>query len=236
MLFSLGIAALSAFLMCLFTIWHQCSLELHYRAKFGSNWQEQFEIDIGSLSEGRTKAVVSAFGIIAITLLLIWLKHILRPNYSHRSREKQKWKPGVHVSPLERVVRYRRRALVGIYFGLGGIIAGALLVIFRFGIFNDHANEMVLGIMIFFCGYCAVIAGCGSWLKAKGWNDAIAFIGVMPLGVLCIPFVRLIFVAAPMLLPVGMIFMPLVLFVVVLVLPDKSGLKRSKGRLSRRHY
>ena len=48
------------------------------------------------------------------------------------------------------------------------------------------------------------------------------------LAVLFIPFVRLIFVAAPALLAVAMVMMPLILIVVVLVLPDKSGFGKRK--------
>lgn len=57
----------------------------------------------------------------------------------------------------------------------------------------------------------------------RGWNDAIVFIGLVPVCIFLIPFVRSIFVVAPLLLPAWMIMMPLVLIVALLVLPDKSG-------------
>jgi hypothetical protein len=127
---------------------------------------------------------------------------------------------------MERIVIYRRNALLGIYFGLPGIFLGALLVIFRWGIFLDHANEIILGMFVFLAGYVGIIAGCAYWLKAKGWNEALVVIGLMPLGVFFVPFVRLIFFASPMLLPIGLFMMSLILIVVVLTLPDKSGVGR----------
>jgi len=122
---------------------------------------------------------------------------------------------------------YRRNALLGIYFGLPGIFLGALFVIFRWGIFSDHANEVVLGMFVFLAGYAGIIAGCGYWLKAKEWNEAVVIIGLLPLGILFIPFVRLLLFAEPLLLPVGMFMMSLILIVVVFALPDKSGVGRS---------
>jgi len=134
---------------------------------------------------------------------------------------------------------YRRNALLGIYFGLPGIFLGALFVIFRWGIFSDHANEVVLGMFVFLAGYAGIIAGCGYWLKAKEWNEAVVIIGLLPLGILFIPFVRLLLFADPLLLPVGMFMMALILIVVVFALPDKSGVGRSmrhrhRSRSSRR--
>jgi len=126
---------------------------------------------------------------------------------------------------------YRRNALLANYFGVGGILFSLLLVVFRVGIFSDHDNEIVLGIFVFLCGYIGVIAGCRWWLRAKDWNEAVVFIALMPLGILLIPFVRLVFVAVPLLLPAAMVMMPLILVVVVFVLPDKS--EAAKRRSSR---
>ena len=132
-------------------------------------------------------------------------------------------------SNLERIVHYRRNALVGIYFGLGGVALGIFLVIFRVGIFSDHSNEAVLGMLIFLIGYCAVLAGCWWWLRAKALNEALVFIGLMPLAIPFVPFVRLILLTAPAIIPLGMIMMPLILIVVVWVLPDQSERSRRKS-------
>jgi hypothetical protein len=147
-------------------------------------------------------------------------------------------------SHLERIVIYRRNALLGIYFGLPGIFLGALFVIFRWGIFSDHANEVVLGMFVFLAGYAGIIVGCAYWLKAKEWNEALVIIGLLPLGIfssgiLVFRFVRLLVFAEPLLLPVGMFMMALILIVVVFALPDKSGVgrpmrHRHRSRSSRR--
>ncbi len=133
-----------------------------------------------------------------------------------------------HISQLERVIRCRRNAVVGIAFGLAGSSFGVCLVLFPSLIFADHANEVVLGILVFLCGYAATLTGCGYWAKAKGWSEAIVLIGLMPLAVFFIPFVRLLVLAAPGLLSASMVMMPLVLVVVVMVLPDKSGVSRRR--------
>ena len=46
--------------------------------------------------------------------------------------------------------------------------------------------------------------------------------------VLFIPWVRLIYVEMPGLLPAAMVMMPLILLVVMFVLPDKSGTQKRK--------
>lgn len=123
---------------------------------------------------------------------------------------------------------YRRNALLAVYFGLGGILFSLLLMIFRLGIFSDHENELVLGMFMFLCGYSSVIAGCRWWLRAKNWNEDVAFIGIMPLAILLIPFVRLVFLAVPLLLATATVMTPLLLVVVVFVLPDKSEAARRR--------
>jgi hypothetical protein len=169
--------------------------------------------------------LISAFlpgAIFLLPLVLILMLEDRNRYPSPGARPRRKGHSHRYGSNLERIIRCRRNALLGICFGLGGIALGVCLVIFYCGIFLQHANEVVLGIFVFLCGYCAVLAGCWWWLKAKEWNEAIVFIGLMPLAILCIPFVRLILLAAPAILPVGMVMMPLILIVVVWVLPDKS--------------
>jgi len=131
------------------------------------------------------------------------------------------------------VIRCRRNAIVGISFGLCGIATGLSLVIWPGGSHNDPENIRVAGMFVFLISYVSVIIGCWWWLKAKAWNDAIIFIGLMPLGILFVPYVRLIVLSIPALLPLGMVFMPLVLIVVVLALPDRSGFPKGSGRRNR---
>lgn len=147
---------------------------------------------------------------------------VMRDKHSRETSHRPK-KHRYGGSRLERIVICRRNAVIGIFFGLGGIAAGVALVLFRFGIFHHHSDEVVLGIFVFVAGYAGVITGCWWWLKAKQWIDAIVFIGLMPLGVLFVPYVRLLYLSIPALLPTGMVFMPIVLIVVVFALPDRSG-------------
>ena len=164
-------------------------------------------------------------------LLALGVLLALPDKYPQRSRRnsatRQKHR---RVSGLAFVIRCRRNALIGISFGLCGIAFGVSLVLWPGGFPTDPANIRVVGMFIFLFGYTGVITGCWWWLKAKSWNDAIIFIGLMPLGILFIPFVRLIFVRIPALLPMGMVFMPFVLIVVVLALPDRSGAPRRSHR------
>jgi uncharacterized membrane protein YidH (DUF202 family) len=195
--------------------------EISYRHRYGADWQIKFEKRYGPLSNYNQRLAATGFGTVAMPLLSIWIYKLLRTN-PHTARGK-KHQPQRRISRAERTILARRNALVGNYFGVGGIALGILLVVFRWRIFAEHGNEVILGIFVFCAGYCGVICGCWWWLKAKAWNEAVVFIGVAPLVVACIPFVRLIFLAAPLLLPAGMVMMPAILLVVVSVLPDKSG-------------
>ena len=58
-----------------------------------------------------------------------------------------------------------------------------------------------IALCFFVPGYAAVIFGCSCWVKAKNWPDAVLLIGLAPLAILLVPYVRLIYRAAPMLLP-----------------------------------
>ena len=161
-----------------------------------------------------------------VTMLLVLPdKEIQSMQRSGKSRSRHS-----HESEIARVVRFRRNALLGNSFGLFGIALGVMSVLFPVGIFEDTENETLLGILIFACGYSGVISGCWWWTKAKSQPDAIVFIGLIPLAILFIPYVRLLFLAAPGLLPTAMVMMPLVLFVIVLVLPDKSGITQRERR------
>jgi hypothetical protein len=130
-------------------------------------------------------------------------------------------------SLVARVVRFRRNALVAIIFGLFGTFV-ALSLVFSFGPFTSHQDNVVAAIFVFVPSYAATIYGCWSWVKAKHWHEGVVFIGVLPVFVLLIPYVRLIYLAVPMLLPTTMLFMPIILLGVVAVLPDKSGLRRHR--------
>jgi len=230
MIFFLGLFVLVGLLICGFSIYHQFLRESNYRGRFGAGWRAEYERDFGSLTIAHVKVAVTAVGMVTICGLLTWLYKILRSPSHSTSRHGTRAKSGTRRfrSRLDRINWCRRNAVLGIYFGLIGIISGAFLAIFRLGIFPDRGDEVVLGMFVFIGGYLGVITGCWYWFKAKEWNEAIVFIGLMPLAILFIPFVRLILLAAPAILPAGMVMMPLILIVVVFVLPDKSGASRRK--------
>ena len=83
--------------------------------------------------------------------------------------------------------------------------------------------------------------GGREWIVKFGpWITVVLLILTLPillfalgLGVIFIPFVRLVLIAAPLLMPACMVMMPLILIVVVLTLPDKSGLPRKRPQWER---
>lgn len=129
---------------------------------------------------------------------------------------------------IARVVRFRRNALVAILFGIFGIIVALSLALFSFGPFVARDNNTAAATFVFVPSYVAVIYGCWWWLKAKFWHEGVILIGVVPVLVLFVPYVRLIYVAVPMLLPATMTLMPIILLGVIAVLPDKSGMPRQR--------
>jgi len=75
-----------------------------------------------------------------------------------------------------------------------------------------------------------MIYGGRWWVRAKNWPDPVILIGLLPLVVLFIPYVRLIYRFVPLILPAGMVIMPIILLGVIAVLPDKSGLSKRRRR------
>jgi len=131
-------------------------------------------------------------------------------------------------SSVARIVRFRRNAFLGNLIGLIGILIALSLVFFPTGLAVDPGNETALAVFIFAVGYCGVLTGCWWWAKAKAWTEGIVGIGLLPLVILFIPWVRLIYVEMPGLLPAAMVMMPLILLVIMFVLPDKSGIQKRK--------
>jgi hypothetical protein len=223
--------------VCVWFICSEISTEKEFRQRYGPEWRTQYENLHGSLAEARAKSVMCGVGFAALSGITTWLWRRLRGSRAGAvPRRRHRYS---HKSHLERIIVYRRSALLGIYFGLPGLFLGALFAIFRWGIFRDHANEVVLGMFVFLGGYAGIIVGCAYWLKAKKWNEALVMIGLLPLAIECgvvfIPFVRLLLFADPLLLFVGMFMMSLILIVVVFALPDKSGVGRSMRHRHRSH-
>jgi len=145
-----------------------------------------------------------------------------QPKHRHRSHRSE--------SLIERTVRYRRNSILGNFFGLAGILVAGLLFFSPVPVAQTPDGRHAIALCFFVPGYAAVIFGCSCWVKAKNWPDAVLLIGLAPLAILLVPYVRLIYRAAPMLLPVSMAFMPVIMIGVIAVLPDKSGLPKRKHR------
>jgi hypothetical protein len=146
------------------------------------------------------------------------------PDPSDRRRKK---KPRRDESKIARIVRYRRSALMASGFGVAGVLLALIFVFIPIGLFRSWDNAKVAGILVFFPSYAAIIYGCWWWVRAKNWPDAVVFIGLCPLAPLAIPYVRIFYVMTGV-LPLLMVFMPLLLIGVVAALPDKSGMPKRK--------
>jgi hypothetical protein len=231
LLFSLVLMVVMGLFLFGSSIYTELSKQANYRAKFGENWKMAYEKDNGTLTKARVRIAMSSLGTLMIASSLVWLYKLLsRDNRLRRSPYNPYQR---HDSHRDNSTRYRRNAFLGISLGLFGIGLGLYPVVLQFrspvGVYSDVTDEIVLGLGVFLCGYCGVISGCWWWLKAKAWNESLVLVGLLPLVLLLIPFVRLIFLAAPGVLLIGMVMMPAILIVVVLVLPDHSGpLKRRR--------
>ena len=140
-----------------------------------------------------------------------------------------------------RVAIHRRKAR---WWLAGGTLLIALAVglfLVKTPWFPTTDDQRALAVLIFIAGYLGFITGC-SWLaKAKGWHEAVVLIGLSPLLLILplryLPGRRLLLLAIAPLVPYLMLFMPAVLFAVIVVLPDKMRpreSRRMKNAASRR--
>jgi hypothetical protein len=206
-----------------------------FHQKYGDGWQAHYEQDVGSLSKAHERLGAAGLGIFALPALSIWAYRVLTAKQYRTRGQRRRDRHERHISNTERTMRARSKAVLWNYLGLLGIVIGALLVLFRWGIFAEHANESVVGIFVFCAGYCSILCGCWWWLQAKNWSEALIIIGLWPAPIMCIPFVRIVFVhllaaASPILLLLLMALTPATLVVVIAVLPDKSGVSRKQRK------
>jgi hypothetical protein len=162
--------------------------------------------------------------LVTLTLLLF----ALPDKCPHSSSQTRKKKHSHDESQIGRIVRFRRNALVANALGVFGILLALSIIFVPIGFFASRDNACVTAIFIFIPSYAAILNGCWSWVRAKNWPGGVIFIGLMPLALPFIPYVRLIYRVAPLLLPASMVMMPIVLIVVVAGLPDKSGMSKRK--------
>jgi len=182
-------------------------------------------------AKGYSNAMVLAGIFWPLQILIFGLLLFAMPDrLSLRNGQRSKHRSGHRTgeSAIGRVVRYRRNAFVANLFGVVGILVALDFVFYPAGLFSTRDNARVAAIFLFVPSYAAVIYGAWFWVRAKGWPDAVVLIGLLPLVILCIPYVRLIYLRAPLLLPAGMTLMPILLLGVIAALPDKSGMPRRK--------
>jgi hypothetical protein len=217
---------------CVHVIRGEFAREKSYQQQYGDRWVDEYTNAFSSLNHAHTRIGIAIVGIAAILSACIWLIKVMRD--SVRSSQKLVQQSQHRELTPERRVRYKRNALLGVYFGVPTILFSVVLAIFRMGIFEEHSEETSLAIFIYLAGYAAVIWGCYWWLRAKNWSEAVLIIAFMPLIVFFIPFVRLLVLKVLGLLVAAMVMSPLILVVVVAALPDKSGHNRSRAPWERR--
>ena len=177
-------------------------------------------------------SALAAFGLFPCVQPVVLTVLFVLPDKNAASSNRMKSRQTSHSSesPISRVVRYRRNALVGNILGLFVVLVGISIIYFPVGLFEDFEDEALCGFFVFVCGYVSLIVGCRWWLVAKGWPDAVIFIGLVPLAACMVPYVWEVFIIVPDLLPLSMFLMALILLVVVFTLPDKSGLSNLRRR------
>jgi hypothetical protein len=220
-----GLLVLVALAACLVAPYLELMRELPYRDLYGGGWKDQYERHFGSLTDARIRVAVIVLGIVSVlAILIVLVMYLRRKPYESRGRGNSR-RP-MQGSTIEKIVRWHRNALLGMYLGAGGMMAGILLVVFQWNIFTDHADEVALGIVMFLFGYCGVIAGCRWWLRAKAWAEAGVFIAFLPLAAFLVPYARVIFESMPAIVMLATAVVPLLLVAVVFALPDRSGTNR----------
>lgn len=227
------IAFLAIVAGCISSVVHEYSRETSFQHQYGNNWKIEYEQTFGPLSTAHMRMAIAAVGVVAMIVAAAWLIKVVLEQTRVKRRSSRSSRRRDRQSSVEQVTRYKRNALLGLYFGVPGILLSILITVFHLGIFADHANEMVLAIFVFLGSYGAVISGCYWWVKAKAWSDLVITIAFMPLTLLLVPFIRLIVLANPQLLLTAMLMMSFILIVVVAALPDKS--KTSRRRASYEH-
>jgi len=119
-----------------------------------------------------------------------------------------------------RRVRDRRNMIVALYLGHPIMFLGVIASVFHFRVFSD-STETAIGLFMILASYGVVILGCSWWLRAKGWDQAVLLIGLLPMLSVLIPGLRLA-VRNPIILWGSMVFMSMLLAVVIFSLPDRS--------------
>ena len=203
--------------------------------QWGEGWEAHYEQQFRlTVQEARFKVGFTVVALVVIGVLLVkMVKHLADADPRRRARQNpgRRVRPNPHAreSREQRVRRLRRNAMLWCGLGVGGIIAGASMVVF-YPPTHAESDSWVMSLTLFLVGYSGIISGCGYWLKAKGGNENLTVIGLAPLLVLLVPFVRIFALRAIVQYPMSalavMLFFSVLLLAVVATLPDRSGVSQ----------
>src|SRR6185295_12108645 len=116
-----GFIFLFAFLICLgcgFAVVHELYREADFRHRYGDNWKAVYEERYGPLEKEHNHIALCAISFVALAATGTWLVKALVRDMGGRPRHKRSKHRHLHTSPIERVTRYKRNGLLGIYFGV----------------------------------------------------------------------------------------------------------------------
>jgi hypothetical protein len=158
---------------------------------------------------------------------------------NHQRGSKRRATDSHRESPIERLVRLRRNAIVFIALGFGFMVSACSLAVFPSALFTDADDELVVALFIFVGAYGLLICGGWNWAKAKGWNENIVLVGLLPVVALAmialVPFLRVIvfadLVRYPVFLPGSMLLMAVIMTLTLALLPDRSGAPKRRHRV-----
>jgi hypothetical protein len=110
--------------------------------------------------------------------------------------------------------------ILALYLGFPVMFLGVFACVFHFRVFTE-STETAIGLFMILASYGVVILGCSWWLRAKGWDQAVLIVGLLPVLSVLLPGFRLA-VRNPIILWGSMVFMSMLLAVVIFSLPDRS--------------
>jgi O-antigen ligase len=128
------------------------------------------------------------------------------------------------------IAKYRNRALLGIIPGLLIITFGYYMGTKRVDWFPTPDDRRVVALLTALCGYITLVAGCRSLARAKGWNDAVAFLPLASFILGCVPACRPVRSVVAPFIQWGNVLLPIVIVGVLIALPDKTRIPTGRRR------
>ena len=140
-----GLLVLAGLAACLVVPYLELAREFTYRDRYGGGWRDEYENHFGSLADARIRAVANVLGIMAIlSILVVLVMHLRKKPYESRGRGNTR-RP-MQGSTIEKIGRCHRNALLGIYLGVGGMMAGILKLFFPWGFFASTRTRRSWGL------------------------------------------------------------------------------------------